>query len=31
MMGYSNEIAKKSLIETKNVGLIEALDAIPNI
>ena len=31
MMGYANDIAKRALIETKNVGLIEAIDAIPDI
>jgi hypothetical protein len=31
MMGYSHEVSKKALIETKNVGLVEAIDAIPNI
>ena len=30
-MGYSHEIAKRALIETKNAGMIEAIDAIPNI
>ena len=30
-MGYSNEVAKKALSEVKNQGLVEAIDAIPNI
>ena len=31
MMGYSKDVATKALIETKNVGMIEAIDAIPTI
>ena len=31
LMGYSHDVAKKALIEVKNAGVVEAIDAIPNI
>jgi hypothetical protein len=30
-MGYGHEVAKLALIKTKNAGMVEAIDAIPDI